>query len=56
MRPQSGGLNLLADQQIAAGVMWVPGSTPFVIALLYLGIRWFDITDRDATSVAAAPR
>ena len=54
--PQSGGLNLLADQQIAAGVMWVPGSTPFVIALLYLGIRWFDITDRDATSVAAAPR
>lgn len=52
----SGGLNLLADQQIAAGVMWVPGGTPFLIALLYLGILWFDAVDRDAASVAAAPR
>jgi putative membrane protein len=51
-----GGLSLLADQQIAAGVMWVPGSTPFLIALLYLGIRWFDVTDRTAASVVVAPR
>jgi cytochrome c oxidase assembly factor CtaG len=52
----TGGLSLLSDQQIAAGVMWVPGSTPFLIALLYLGIRWFDVVDRGASSVAAAPR
>ena len=36
--------------------MWVPGSTPFLVALLYLGIRWFDVADRGATPVVAAPR
>jgi cytochrome c oxidase assembly factor CtaG len=46
----TGGLSLLADQEIAAGVMWVPGGTPFLIALLYLGIRWFEVDDRAATS------
>jgi putative membrane protein len=46
----TGGLSLLADQEIAAGVMWVPGGTPFLIALLYLGIRWFEVDDRSATS------
>ncbi|MFZ0129942.1 MAG: cytochrome c oxidase assembly protein [Candidatus Dormiibacterota bacterium] len=45
-----GGLSLLGDQEIAAGVMWVPGGTPFVVALLYLGIRWFEIDDRSAGS------
>src|SRR4029077_19168971 len=47
-----GGLSLLADQEIAAGVMWVPGGTPFLIALLYLGIRWFEIDDRSASNAA----
>jgi cytochrome c oxidase assembly factor CtaG len=46
----AGGLSLLADQEIAAGVMWVPGGTPFLIALLYLGIRWFEVDDRSATT------
>jgi putative membrane protein len=49
----SGSLSLLADQEIAAGVMWVPGGTPFLIALLYLGIRWFEVDDRSATSAVA---
>lgn len=48
----SGGFTLLADQEIAAGVMWVPGGTPFLIALLYLGIRWFEVDDRSAASAA----
>jgi len=48
--PPNGGFTLLADQEIAAGVMWVPGGTPFLIALLYLGIRWFDADDRSAAS------
>jgi putative membrane protein len=52
----TGGLSLLADQEIAAGVMWVPGSVPFLVALLYLGIRWFDIEDRRATSVVVTQR
>jgi putative membrane protein len=51
----AGGFSLLADQQIAAGVMWVPGGTPFLVALLYLGILWFDVEDSTA-SVAATPR
>jgi putative membrane protein len=50
-----GGLSLLADQEIAAGVMWVPGGTPFLIALLYLGIRWFEVDDR-STASAVAPQ
>jgi putative membrane protein len=49
----TGGLSLIADQEIAAGVMWVPGSVPFLIALLYLGIRWFDVEDRRAASAVA---
>ncbi len=49
----TGGLSLVADQEIAAGVMWVPGSVPFIIALLYLGIRWFDVEDRRASSAVA---
>lgn len=48
-----GGFSLLADQQIAAGVMWVPGSVPFLAALLYLGIKWFDVEDRKPSAVAA---
>jgi putative membrane protein len=50
----TGGLSLLADQEIAAGVMWVPGGTPFLIALLYLGIKWFELDDRAASTAAAA--
>jgi putative membrane protein len=49
----SGGFSLLADQEIAAGVMWVPGGTPFLIALLYLGIRWFEVDDQSAASAVA---
>ena len=52
----SGGLSLLADQEIAAGVMWVPGSVPFLIALLYLGIRWFELDERSAAGAAIAHR
>jgi putative membrane protein len=50
----NGGLSLLGDQEIAAGVMWVPGGVPFLIALLYLGIRWFEVDDRSATTTAVA--
>jgi putative membrane protein len=49
----SGGLTALADQQLAAGVMWVPASLPFVIVLVALGARWFD---NDAQAAAAEMR
>jgi putative membrane protein len=49
----SGGLTALADQQLAAGVMWVPASLPFVIVLVALGARWFE---NDAQAAAAELR
>lgn len=37
-----GGLSALADQRIAAGVMWVPGSIPFTIAFIVFLYRWLE--------------
>lgn len=37
-----GGLSALADQQIAAGIMWVPASVPFLIAIFVAAYRWLD--------------
>jgi putative membrane protein len=37
-----GGLSALADQQIAAGVMWVPGSLSFTIAIVVFFYRWLE--------------
>lgn len=39
-----GGLSALADQQIAGGVMWVPGSIPFTIAIIWALYRWLEPT------------
>jgi putative membrane protein len=49
----SGGLSALTDQQLAAGVMWVPASIPFVVVLSVLIARWFD---DDARAAAADTR
>jgi putative membrane protein len=35
-----GGISALADQQIAAGIMWVPGSITFVIVIFLYVHRW----------------
>lgn len=35
-----GGLSALGDQQIAAGIMWVPGSITFVIVIFVCVHRW----------------
>jgi putative membrane protein len=35
-----GGISAMADQQIAAGVMWVPGSITFVIVIFVYVHRW----------------
>jgi putative membrane protein len=37
-----GGLSALADQQIAGGIMWVPGSIPFTIAFIWTVYRWLE--------------
>jgi cytochrome c oxidase assembly factor CtaG len=35
-----GGISALADQQLAAGIMWVPGSISFVIVIFIYVHRW----------------
>lgn len=37
-----GGFSALADQRLAAGIMWVPGSIPFIAAALVFVYRWLD--------------
>ena len=37
-----GGLSAIADQQIAAGVMWVPGSLAYTIAIIVFVYRWLE--------------
>ena len=49
--PVHGALSALGDQQIAAGIMWVPGSAPFVIALVCFGISWFESEERMASEL-----
>ena len=44
-----GGISALTDQQLAAGVMWVPGSLAYGL-VLFIGVyRWLD-PERAATS------
>jgi putative membrane protein len=35
-----GGISALADQQLAAGIMWVPGSVTFLIVVIVYVHRW----------------
>ncbi len=35
-----GGLSAIADQQLAAGIMWVPGSITFIIIIFVYVHRW----------------
>ncbi len=50
-----GGITALADQQLAAGVMWVPGSIPFAIAIMFAVYRWLEPKpSRDPTDRARA--
>jgi len=37
-----GGLSALGDQQLAAGIMWVPGSIAFTIAIILSLYRWLE--------------
>jgi cytochrome c oxidase assembly factor CtaG len=37
-----GGLTAVADQELAGGIMWVPGSIPFSVAIFVFLYRWLD--------------
>jgi cytochrome c oxidase assembly factor CtaG len=42
LQARPGGLSALADQQLAAGIMWVPASIPYTIAVIAAAYRWLD--------------
>ena len=48
-----GGLSALGDQQIAAGVMWVPGSIVYTIAILVFFYRWLGPEPESRRAVTA---
>jgi len=47
-----GGLSALADQQIAAGVMWVPGGLVYTVAILVFFYRWLGAEPENRLAVA----
>jgi putative membrane protein len=47
-----GGLSALTDQRLAAGVMWVPGSLTFTIAILVFFYRWLEPKPQGRITVA----
>jgi cytochrome c oxidase assembly factor CtaG len=48
-----GGISALADQQLAAGIMWVPGSVTFLIVMIVYVHRWLA---PDSAGSARSPR
>ncbi len=42
LRSRPGGFSALADQQLAAGVMWVPGSLAYTVAIVVFLYRWLE--------------
>ncbi len=49
-RGRPGGISALADQQLAAGIMWVPGSITFLIVIFVYVHRWLTPPDARACS------
>jgi putative membrane protein len=49
-----GGLSALDDQAIAAGVMWVPGSLAYSIAIIVFAYRWLGPTPARARTLRGA--
>ena len=53
LHTRPGGITALTDQQIAAGVMWVPGSLAYVITFIIGFYRWLE-PDRPRNRVSTA--
>ncbi len=47
-----GGLTAIGDQQIAAGVMWVPGSIAYTVAIIVFFYRWLAPEPKTRLAVA----
>jgi cytochrome c oxidase assembly factor CtaG len=47
------GISALADQHLAGGIMWVPGSIAFTAAIVIFAYRWLEETARDGRLAAS---
>jgi putative membrane protein len=47
-----GGISALADQHLAGGIMWVPGSISFTGAIVFFAYRWLEETAQDGRRTA----
>ena len=47
-----GGISALADQHLAGGIMWVPGSISFTVAIVFFAYRWLEETADDGRRTA----
>jgi cytochrome c oxidase assembly factor CtaG len=47
-----GGISALGDQQLAAGIMWVPGSITFVVVIFAYLNRWLSPPEAGGTRLA----
>ncbi len=50
-----GGISALADQHLAAGIMWGPGAVPYAIFVFVALYRWLTTGDETRESGAAHP-
>jgi putative membrane protein len=50
-----GGLSALADQQLGAGLLWVPGSIPLIVAICVNFYIWLDVESRPPIASARRP-
>jgi putative membrane protein len=53
LQTRPGGISALTDQQLAAGVMWVPGSLAYAITFIIGFYRWLE-PDRSGRPTSAA--
>ena len=49
-----GHISAFTDQQLAAGVMWVPGSISYTVASILIAYRWLEPRDSGARPVAGS--
>jgi len=51
---RAGGVSAFADQQLAAGIMWVPGSIAYTVAVIICIYRWLEPHD-DSVPLGVVP-
>jgi cytochrome c oxidase assembly factor CtaG len=53
LQTRPGGISAMTDQQIAAGIMWVPGSIAYALTFIMGFYRWLE-PDRSPRPISTA--